>query len=252
MRTCLLVFGALASLAFASAAIAADEIEGLHLSEAEGKLLAIDQTIPYCIEKFPKEGHQLELARKQWAVANAKEEADYQAKLAANVEVAKLVAEKLRPVDMKMVDELGAPACENFTKELQRTGPLGEMDYYTAVGSYYQNVAGARVVADACIARHANLADEIADNRRKWKQADGKVQEEAIATFEAGLKEPNSPLKGVVAEIERAYLSMFEDAEKRGNGESACRDFFDSLGNGSLRERTPKVFEAIERGPETK
>jgi len=250
MRICLLVCGALASLAFATAAAAADE--DLQLTEAEGKLLAIDQTIPYCIEKFPKAGHQLDLARKQWAAAHAKEEAAFQAKLAANAEVAKLVQEKLRPVDRKMVDELGAAACDNFTKELQRSGPLGAMDYYTAIGSYYQNVAGARVVADACIARHANLAEEIASNRQKWKDADGKVQAEAITTFEAGLKEPNSPLKGVIAEVERAYLSMFEEAEKRGNGESACHDFFDRLGNGSLRERTPQVFEAIERGPETK
>jgi hypothetical protein len=78
------------------------------------------------------------------------------------------------------------------------------------------------------------------------------VQEVAISTFEAQLNEPNSPLKGVVAEIERAYLGMFNEAEKRGNGEAACRAFFSSLADGELRTRTPKVFEAILRGPDTK
>jgi len=243
--------GALAALLFAAGARAteAPTVDGAGFNQAQAQLLAIDLAIPMCTDRFPDIGGDLQAARRDWTAGHAEVEAAYQAKLSANPEATGLVREKLVPVVTKAIADVGGAVCREFAATLRQPGGLDRMSFDTAVGAYYQNIVGMRLLAGSCVRLHPALREQVERDKRTWETADADVQAIVIARYEAEAKR-NPALQGVFAEIERAYASMLDEAERRGVGEQVCRNAFARLARGDLRNSTPGVYAAIQRGPD--
>jgi len=217
----------------------------------DGRLIAVELTVPMCLRHHPEQGKLLEAAWSDWGKTHASELKAYHMRLAAHPKDAAKAREMLRSsVEVAVTGTQGAQVCANAATVVSSLG--GSLDMGAAAGMYYSSMLRADALEEACSKLHPSIADDLARDRRKWEADDSAFQRLSRNHMEQKAKEPGSGLPAMWAEGKRAWGTVVEEQEAKGNAETFCRAQFADLAAGKMHEKVPDVYEALNRALKAK